>query len=225
MGKNLRTLLEKGDTEGLVAYKPFNGMDVSQRRHASPCIYADSQRTQPHSRMHATTPAAWNLTVLSCTLSSRLFGLFLCSCCTAQHAQQMLCCRYYFHLQQHLQLHSKHMLTICVLLLQVQIVSLGRKQGLMYVKGWSFSGMLPSFPACLCAARDCDYLLPPGCIPTNLKSKVSMLLHCLQQCSCTVCNYAHALAPALALALTRQSWYCKDLMVGRTRSTIGLKAR
>lgn len=74
MGKNLRTLLEKGDTEGLVAYKPFNGMDV-------------------------------------------------------------------------------------------QIVSLGRKQGLMYVKGWSFS----------------------GCIPTNLKSK--------------------------------------DLMVGRTRSTIGLKAR
>lgn len=151
MGKNLRTLLEKGDTESLVAYKPFNGMDVSQRRHASPCIYADSQRTQPHSRMHATAPAAWNLTVLSCTLSSRLFGLFLCSCCTAQHAQRMLCCRYYFHLQQHLQLHSKHMLTICVFLLQVQIVSLGRKQGLMYVKGWSFSGMLASFsrlPVC-----------------------------------------------------------------------------
>ena len=31
MGKNLKTLLEKGDAENLVAYKPFNGMDVSQR--------------------------------------------------------------------------------------------------------------------------------------------------------------------------------------------------
>ena len=44
------------------------------------------------------------------------------------------------HLQQNFQLHPKHMLTICVFLLQIQIVSLGRQQGLMYVKGWSFSG-------------------------------------------------------------------------------------
>ena len=30
MGKNLKTLLEKGDAENLVPYKPFNGMDVRQ---------------------------------------------------------------------------------------------------------------------------------------------------------------------------------------------------
>ena len=31
VGKNLKTLLEKGDAENLVAYKPFNGMDVRKR--------------------------------------------------------------------------------------------------------------------------------------------------------------------------------------------------
>ena len=53
---------------------------------------ADSQRAQPHSRMHARDSAALILTELSCPLSSRRFVPFLCGCCTVQHAQPMLCC-------------------------------------------------------------------------------------------------------------------------------------
>ena len=51
MGKNLKTLLEKGDANNLVAYKPFNGMDVSQRSWVTPSICADSQTAQPHFRL------------------------------------------------------------------------------------------------------------------------------------------------------------------------------